>query len=83
MAMTPEQKYLADLDRRTEQARRAWLELAATRTRMLSSGSPGAALDVLLELESVQDAERRYRSLQAECREAHAQFTSVQRTGTK
>ena len=83
MAMTPEQKYLADLDRRTEQARRAWLELAATRTRMLSSGSPGAALDVLLELESVQDAERRYRGLQAECREAQAQFAVVQRRAAK
>jgi hypothetical protein len=83
MAMTPEQKYLADLDRRTELARRTWLELAATRTRMLSSGSPGAALDVLLELESVQDAERRFRSLQAECREAHAHYARVQRPGIK
>ncbi|MGD9885325.1 MAG: hypothetical protein AB7F22_14170 [Reyranella sp.] len=83
MAMTPEQKYLADLDRRTERARRSWLELAATRTRLLSSGSPEAALDVLLEIESVQDAERRYRSLQAECREAHAQFARVQRSGIK
>lgn len=83
MAMTPEQKYLADLDRRAEQARRTWLELAATRTRMLSSGSPGAALDVLLELESVQDAERRYRSLQAECREAHAHYGHLLRPATK
>ena len=83
MAITMEQKYLADLDRRTEQARRAWLELAARRTRMLSSGSPEAALDVLLELESVQDAERRYRSLQAECREAHAQYATVHRPVTK
>ena len=83
MAMTPEQKYLADLDRRTEQARRTWLELAATRTRMLSSGTPGAALDVLLELESVQDAERRYRSLQAECREAQAQYRHLLRPGLR
>lgn len=83
MAMTPEQKYLADLDHRTERARRTWLELAASRTRLLSSGSPGAALDVLLELESVQDAERRYRSLQAECREAHAQYIHVPRPGIK
>ena len=81
MAMTPEQKYLADLDRRTEQARRTWLDLAAARTRMLSSGSPWAALDVLLELECVQDAERRYRSLQAESREAHAQYAHVPRSG--
>jgi hypothetical protein len=83
MAMTPEQKYLADLDRRTEQARRIWLELAASRTRMLSSGSPAAALDVLLELESVQDAERRFRSLQSECREAHAQYAHVRGAGNR
>jgi hypothetical protein len=83
MATTPEQKYLADLDRRTARARRIWLELAASRTRMLSSGSPGVTLDVLLELESVQDAERRYRSLLAECREAHAQYAHRRPPGTK
>jgi hypothetical protein len=77
MTLTPEQKYLADLDLRTEQARRAWLELSAARSRLLASGV-GNALELLLELESVVDAERKYRSLLGERSEAHAQHARAQ-----
>ena len=77
MALTPEQKYLANLDERTEQARRAWLELSAARTRLQASGVDNQ-LELLLELESVVDAERKYRSLLGERREAQAQYARAQ-----